>query len=594
MIFFTKPLLTMQWLRWMVGVCLAFALQVSARASEVLEPVYLYASPLTTAFFSANGSDYDTLKTRWRAYLKRFGKSYREVSRADLVGGLKPGVLILGSAVLLDQSERQAINDFASRGGSLVLTWGTGVRDGSGRWSGYGFIENLLQVKVRGKLEVSDEEHFVNTFGDSPLTWGLPAGTRLFLGLVGETPLRIEGPQLAGRYFNWSRIPVDKANNGAIAYLEHGKSRRVFIGFSEASWEFDDRMELPKALDSMMSWLRREPRVFKAAWPNGELSAQLLEMDTEDRFPNALNFARDLDSAGISGTFYSLTSVAKSHADIVRQLSDKHEIAYHAEVHVGFKGKSREEQESRLATMVEDMKGIVGSRALTRISGFRAPTESWDANTEQVLRKLGVRHHVADPASSDSRLPFFSASEPGLSSEDAIVVLPRTQMDDLNFLALKLGTEAASAMIVRDFDYLHESGSLGVLSVHSQNYGEGGLMALLTPPYVKRLQEHRHDVWSATGREIADWWRSRERVAVKELGRSVSDKGFQVDVRAPGVMKGLTLIVTHPSATQPLKAVVSGRADQPKPQVQRLDDQRSAIIFSEELKPGQYGYSLEF
>ncbi len=460
-----------------------------------MDRVYLYASPLTKAFFAANGSNYETLKAKWRGYLNYHEKGYREVSRAELLAGLAPGVLILGSAALLDESERAAIQAFAEKGGSLMVTWATGVRNATGRWVGYDFIEGLLDVKVVGKIETGGDEHFLNTFGDSAVAWGLPAGMRLFMGLVGETPLRLQGSSLAGRYANWQRSPGDPATNGAIAFREHGNSRRILLGFSEASWEFDDRLELPKALVTMMSWLKREVRVFKSAWPNGALSAHLLEMDTEDRFPNALNFARDLDQANIRGTFYSLTSVAKKYPDVVRQLAERHEIGYHAEVHVGFKGKSRAEQESRLTQMTEEMTTIVGSRALTRITGFRAPTESWDSTTEQLLGNRGIRHHVADPASSDARLPFFSGSAPGLDPQRAIVVLPRTQMDDLNYLALKLDMSAATQLIARDFDNLHESGALGVLSVNSQNYGEGGSMTELTPPYIQRLQKHRSEAW---------------------------------------------------------------------------------------------------
>jgi hypothetical protein len=88
------------------------------------------------------------------------------------------------------------------------------------------------------------------------------------------------------------------------------------------------------------------------------------------------------------------------------------------------------------------------------MSGFRAPTESWDETTEKLLRKVGVRHHVADPASSESRVPGFSAAEPTLSTEDAIVVMPRTQMDDLNYKGMRLSLEKASESIRLDFDYL--------------------------------------------------------------------------------------------------------------------------------------------
>jgi hypothetical protein len=48
----------------------------------------------------------------------------------------------------------------------------------------------------------------------------------------------------------------------------------------------------------------------------------------------------------------------------------------------------------------------------------------------------------------------FSAAEPTLSTEDAIVVMPRTQMDDLNYKGMRLSLEKASESIRLDFDYL--------------------------------------------------------------------------------------------------------------------------------------------
>ena len=576
------------------GLC-SFSVWISTATAAMalpLEPVYLYASPVTAAFFSANGASYDALKARWREYLRTFyGKDYREVSRANLLSGLKPGVLVLGSAVLLDEQERKAIQAFTNAGGSLLATWGTGARDGRGRWTGYGFIENLLEMKIAGQI-IEADERFVNTFGDHPLTWAVSGGQRIFLGEVAEIPLRVESSHLAGRYFDWQRFPDPKENNGAIAYLEKAGSRRVYFGFPESSWEYDARLELPKVFDSVIAWLRHQPMVFKAAWPGDNLSAQLLEMDTEDKYPNALNFAKELDAANIRGTFYSLTGITLKHRDVVQKLSEKHEIAYHAELHVGFKGKTPEAQQARLNTMVSEMKDIVGSRSLSKISGFRAPTESWDETTEKLLRKIGIRHHVADPASTEARVPTFSKSEPGLSPEDAIVVLPRTQMDDLNYQGLKLSLDKASELIMLDFDYLHEAGALGVLSVHSQNYAPDGLMAKLTPPYIKRLQQHRDTVWAASGEEIEAWWRARERVVHEPFKSTLPH--FSFDVRAPGHVKGVKFFVTHPAIDVVLKSVKASSPEAPQPELKRIDAYRSALIFKQELKAGHYDYSLEF
>ena len=570
-------------------------LSTPARAvsPQPLESVYLYSSPITAAFFSANGTSYDALKMRWREYLRTYyGKAYREVSRADLLAGLQPGVLVLGSAVLLDDQERKAINTYADAGGSVLATWGTGARDGRGKWAGYGFIEDLFQMKVLGPVAQDDNLRFLNTFGDHPLTWTIPGGERIFLGDIAETPLRVRSANLAGRYFDWQRFPAPKDSNGAIAYLEKGNSRRVYLGFSESSWEYDERLELPKVVDSIIAWLRRQPMVYKSAWPEGELSAQLLEMDTEDKFANALNFAKDLDAVNIRGTFYSLTGIALKNRETVEKLAQKHEIGYHAEIHVGFKGKDARAQEARLDTMVSEMRETIGTRALSKVTGFRAPTESWDQTTEKLLRKIGIRHHVTNPAASESRVPSFSRSEPELSTEEAIVILPRTQMDDLNYQGLKLSFEKASELLSLDFDYLHEAGALGVFSVHSQNYAPDGLMAKLTPPYLKRLQAHREDTWAASGEEIAAWWRARERVIFDPFKSTASS--FSFEVRDPGNVKGLTFFVTHPAKDREPKSVKPTLAGSPQPQLVRIDAYRSALIFKNTLTTGHYAYSLEF
>lgn len=569
---------------------------VAATLPQPLEQVYLYSSPITAAFFSANGTSYDGLKQRWREYFRPYGKAFREVSRANLIAGLQPGVLVLGSAALLDEPERKAIQAFAEAGGSILVTWSTGVRDGRGQWAGYGFIEDLLQMKVNSKAMTEDQREnstrFLNPFGDAPLTWTIPGGQRIFLGEVAETPIRVESPHLAARYFNWERFPAPKKSNGAIAFLEKGASRRVYFGFSESSWEYDERIEMPNLVDSVLAWLKHEPSIYKAAWPNGSLSAQLLEMDTEDKYFNAADFARDLDAANLRGTFYSLTGVARQYRDIVQKLSEKHEIGYHGEVHVGFKGKTPEVQEKRLNTMVTEMQDTVGSRALPRVTGFRAPTESWDLNTEKLLRKLGIRHNVTGPSASEGRVPFFSESEPGLRFEDAVVGLPRTQMDDLNYLGLRVSTAKASELITLDFDYLHEAGALGVLSIHSQNYEPGELMTKITKPYIKRLQQHHDDVWTASGEDIANWWRARERVAYKALRASPARLAFEV--RAPGNVKGLTFFVTHPALDVAPKSVVAVNSEGPQPELKRIDAYRTALIFRQELKVGSYAYNLEF
>lgn len=568
----------------------------TAPVVQQLETIYLYSSPITAAFFSANGTSYDGLKQRWREYFRPYGRAFREVSRANLIAGLKPGVLVLGSAALLDEQERKAIEAFAEAGGSILATWGTGIRDGRGHWTGYRFLENLFEMKVnsvsltRDNGEVSSR--FLNPFGDAHLSWSLPSGERIFLGEVAETPIRVDSPRLAARYFSWERYPAPKSGNGAIAYLEKGASRRVYFGFAESSWEYDERMEIPNLVDAVMAWLKHEPSIYKGAWPNANRAAQLLEMDTEDQYFNALTFAKHLDVAKLHGTFYSLTGIARQYRDVASKLAEKNEIGFHGDVHVGFKGKTVEVQEKRLSAMVSEMQDTVGVRALPKVTGFRAPTESFDSGTEKLLRKIGVRHNVTGPSASERRVPFFSEAEPGLTPEDAIVGLPRTQMDDLNYLGLRVSAIQATELMMLEFDYVYESGALGVLSVHSQNYGAGDLMTKIIPFYLQRLSKQAGDVWVASGEEISSWWRARERVVHRPAKDGSTRLTFEV--RAPGNVRGLTFYVTHPSMNKVPRSVVPEGANAPQPEVRPIDAYRSALVFSQELKTGSYAYKLEF
>jgi hypothetical protein len=76
-------------------------------------------------------------------------------------------------------------------------------------------------MKVVGQVKEDDNERFLNTFGEIAPTWGarqLP----VFLGQVAETPIRVQAPLLAGRYFNWSARRLKKT---AMAPLPMPKGR---------------------------------------------------------------------------------------------------------------------------------------------------------------------------------------------------------------------------------------------------------------------------------------------------------------------------------------------------------------------------------
>jgi peptidoglycan/xylan/chitin deacetylase (PgdA/CDA1 family) len=567
----------------------------SAAAAEEPEPlrnIYLYKSPATGAFFKANDGDYNNLLAHWRLYLKKYGELSREVTRADLTSSLPPGVLVLASALLLDDDERRAVEDFTRRGGSVLATWATGARDGNGNWKGYGFLTDIFDVKIAGEIRREEGQWFMMPFGDGPITWPLPAGRRMYLGRVAENLLRVDARFVAARYMDWNRAPDFRLPDGAIAYSERQGARRVYLGFAESAWDYHTREDVNQMLDAMIAWLRREPRLFKAAWPNGKVAAQLLEMDTEAMFQNAANFARHLDEAGIKGTFYCLTSEAIKFPDLVRSLMQRgHEIAYHADIHIGFQNQKPEQQEQRMLNMLGQMSKIVGPN-LAPHTGFRAPTESYDQTTEILLRKHGMKHHAADPSSTEDRLPFFSKSEKSLGTDEALVVLPRTNYDDISFRMAGMSNARVEQHLVRDFEHVYEMGAFGLLSVHSQNYGQDGPMMLAMPVLFKRIAEAGNAVWLARGDQVAEWWRQRERVTVSARNEGGAHL-LQVNVRAPGVGSGVSVMVIHAQAGHPPTRIETLTPYSPSAEIRPVDAFRSAVVLGS-AAPGSYRFRLRF
>lgn len=554
----------------------------SAPAREIL----VYANAATRNHLHRSGGDQDRVLGVWRAFFRHHGLRARDLTRAELTGRLAPAVLVLPSTVALDDQEREAIRRFLARGGGVLATWATGAWDGAGERRGWGFLEETFGVQVQGELKQDDDFWFFSPFGETPLTMEIPSGKRMWLGKVTESPLRIDAAHLAARYVDFSyRAPPDGVANGAAAWDERGGGRVAYLSLPETAWTYA-QADIHLLVRNTLRWLAREPRLAKAAWPAPYRSAYLIAMDTEWRFDNALRFAAMMDGIKARTTFYCLTSEAVKFPRALRQLAARHEIGYHADVHAGFKDVAPAEQEARMDRMAAQMRTVLGDVAA--VTGFRAPTEQYDRNTEILLRRKGMRHHAADPESGDARLPLFSGAEAQSGAEDALVVLPRMIADDYTFRRLGYGDAATRESLLSDFRAVAESGALGLLSLHSQNFGPGGPMTATLPALLEEVARRRDTVWLAAGGDIAQWWRERERVSGKLVAAGQGRFVLELEVQAPGTGRGVSFVLAVTGAAGGV-SVAPAAPGQPGVSLRVLDAHRTALEF-EPLKAGRYRY----
>ncbi len=551
--------------------------------------VALYASANTKEYFIGIGGNYDRLLAPWRNYFSNRRESYKEFNDAAQLHQLDVAVLILPSAVALGAQERADILRFRSQGGAILATWATGTRGAKGDWDGWQFLESIGAKSVGEIAQEPVARHLVLN-GESPLSHSQPAGQRIALSNVSERLLRLQGEGVAARIMNWSRIPdTERKNEGAVIFSEPSAQagRSALFAFAESTWEAQPQ-PIYALIDDTLHWLLRQPAIVRSAWPYGKHAAQVIEMDTEEGFPNALRFAAMMQEMSYRGSFYVLTSVGKLFPDILASLSRDFEIGYHGDVHTGFKSQTAEQQQQRIATMYAEMAAALPE--IKGLSGFRAPLESYDSTTETLLQKAGIRYHVTDPSRTEARLPVF-ARLAEVVTDNALVILPRTQRDDINMSKDKFSVEQTAQALIDDLDLSQSMGALGLLSVHSQNYASDSVLTQAMPAYLTHLKRHRDHFWLASAGQVADWWRERERfkLSVKLRGRVLD---FDLSITGNSALSGASLIVILP--TKGVLPTVQGlKVGMPKASVQKIDDYRAVIVF-DTLHPGNYAYQASF
>ena len=549
-------------------------------------PVYLYASSSVGRYLEGVGGDYKVLLDPWRAYFADRRREYREIDSLADLGNAPGSVLILPSTVTMDEQERARINSFRAAGGSVLATWAAGTRDGGGNWRGWDFLREL-GITVSGEIPMDDDHRQLTVVGETPVSGTLSPGQRIWMTQTSESLLRMSGGMVAARFADWSRVPLpERSDEGAVLLEEGNNSRTAAFAFAESSWAASP-VATYQLIDSTLAWLRREPTVSLANWPHGHRAAYLLEMDTEEGFQNAALLRDMLQQAGLPGTFFLLTSVAVQHAPLVEALAAGFDTAFHGDIHVGFKDQPAPEQERRMITMRSQL-GSVSAAAANKAIGFRAPYESYDATTEQLLHKSGIRYHLADPSRSDGQLPLFAPMD-GVAEADELLVIPRTQPDDISLLA---ADPSGSTLLPRLSTELTETvryGGLGVLSVHSQNFAPGSPLAAAVQTLIADIV-HRRDgrlLWVASAREIDAWWRERRRVKVSGKLRG-GGLEMNVSVQGKAPVRGASVILTMPNRHM-VAHVRSTKVGQSVPRVRLIDDFRSELHF-DALQPGNYAY----
>jgi hypothetical protein len=549
----------------------------------------VYASPSTEAAYARAGGSALPLAQHWVRFLRRYQiASGISGDVADIERSAVP-LLILPSASHLSAREIAAVNAFRGRGGSVLATGETGVRDDKDQALGYDFMEKSLGIGVAGTTEKDENDTFLMPYGSSPVSHALPAGQRVWLERVkGYYPLRLTGGNPAAVVMDWSRSVPEKPAT-LIAFDEQGKgetaSRVVVFGFSERLWDSADPRAIHALAHNAVTWLLRVPAATISAWPYPYTSATVISIDIADTLVDVdLALPQALAGPDTRASYFLLAETAGESTALIDRL-------YKAEHDIGVMGDRFEAFKNQPGTVVK--KRVQGAITTMRQAGIKLdsgmgvhpPMESSDETTIKALHDNNIGYVIGGPELSEARLPFFAAGDDP-KSFNAMVVLPRTlgsPEDAVGEGDPVLGLKT----FLREMDLAHASGSLSLLRMQGQTMLDDKQLGAIKSAIAAR----RSRTWIATGRDIASWWRLRGQVNAS-LDTTVSPPELVVTLgRAMPVSGAPAILVTLPGTGA--KLAVGSTSAQNLPKVAALDNWRAAILL-DGLAPGTHRWQLGF
>lgn len=487
--------------------------------------VGIVREPNSVSYY-ARPAEFDSGLTRWTNAIREVGGDVSIIAPTQL-GSVRPDIILLPALPCVGPVTRAAVDTALAEGRGVILTWITGIADGNCTPVGYSMITQLTGASRLDTLETR-RDAFLTVPRGGPLSLDIPPGSRLEVEVANHVALR-----LPGRDAYWSDYlenpqpaKTEELLDAAIAHVQHGDGRVVYWGFDLPLVVNDGPEGWNTSLSRMLvrnsvAWAASLPLASVEPWPRSRWSAAVLAQDVEDEFANGRNALDSLRAAGVKGTFFVVSNLAKQNKDLVKEMAKYGEVGTHTENHGLLGGTPDSTQMRRLAVTQKDLTKLLGKPA----TGLRPPEEQFDVATLSAWVAAGGQYVFG---SNDART---ASPEVITSEQDTLILFGRNSNDD--FISIrKLGRRDPDALAreyIAAFTKVKELGGLYLLSYHSQMLSRADLVPAVAK--VARTLAADSTVWLTTAGDVARWWRARYSLQV--VSRMAAPNRIELTVTNP-------------------------------------------------------------
>lgn len=524
----------------------------------------VFTSPRNQAYFT-DETFYPSALDAWSELARGVGGVVREAaSVADLANAGPEDVLVLVEAPCLSAGEMDAVRAHLRAGGGVVANWAVGARDEECAWRGWGAVAELTGAEDVRELPAR-EGLFLTVPAGVPLSAGFDPGTRIELRPDPSLALRLPGPRVY--WSDWALNPSPDEEGGgadvaAVAARSPEGGRIAWFGLRLGqAVTATDSLRLRRLLENGILWASGTAFAAPSAWPGGQSAALVFTLDVEDEPRNALAMAALLREEALPGTFYTVSQIVQTDAELAAALAAAGEVGTQTSDHTPLAGLTPQDQRVRLRRSWTDIEAWTGRAP----AGLHPPEETFDANTLTAWQLAGGRYILATNESR-SASPEVHRTENG-----PLVLLPRLLKDDYNLIVQDRVIRAASLErgFLDDTRKMHAIGGLAIVAGHTQIMRPGPRLETIRT--VADSARAQGDWWIARAEDVADWWIARTDVRLTFV--PPGDTGFRgegferarvsdVLVEAPldrGV-EGLWVDLVLPRGSASMVVLVDGRS----------------------------------
>lgn len=216
-----------------------------------------------------------------------------------------------------------------------------------------------------------------------------------------------------------------------------------------------------------------------------------------------------LDNFGVKASFFTPAATMEKFPDVFQDVFERgHELAHHGYFHELYSDLSIDEQRQIITKSQDLFYQVVGERAI----GYRTPSGDFTADSPRLIQEMGFAYSSSMRGDDRPYRTIIDGKESDLIEIPAQWVVDDYPYFGYNFYPPKpRGQDRVSSYRKAlenwkmEFDGYYRYGLCYVIMCHPQASGLPGASAALEEllDYIKSFP----DVWIATGKEIANWWK---------------------------------------------------------------------------------------